>query len=274
MTETNELMDFALRLAKAAEEEIMPFYYNHTVEMKPDGTEVTEADKRAESKIVEMIQRHFPEHAFLGEETGSFNNNNNSSGYKWIVDPLDGTSWFTLGMPVFGTLIALLKDNEPYAGVIHFPALGETTYAIKGEGCRFKTRNGDRVVVRVSEEVVGVKDAVLSASGIHGSDIRRDNDDEIPYNLVGLIRKAKKFKFCSDCMQYALVSRARLHGALDTLMNPWDIAALVPCIEEAGGVISSLSGKRENIVFGGSLVAASNRTLHREIIETMQPLKT
>jgi histidinol-phosphatase len=87
--------------------------------------------------------------------------------------------------------------------------------------------------------------------------------------LTALIRSAKKFRVCGDCLQHALVCRGSLHVAVDTIMQPWDIAALVPCIEEAGGVVSAIDGKREGVVFGGSLVAASDRALLDEVLDVL-----
>jgi fructose-1,6-bisphosphatase/inositol monophosphatase family enzyme len=125
-----ELLDFALQLARAAADQIRPHYHNCVVDTKPDGTEVTEADRRAEEAVREMITRHFPDANILGEEFGA--TDGSKTRYRWVIDPLDGTTWFTLGVPIFGTLIAFLEDDEPLAGVIHFPVTGETIYAGKG----------------------------------------------------------------------------------------------------------------------------------------------
>ncbi|UXI70682.1 hypothetical protein N4264_14085 [Tahibacter amnicola] len=232
--------------------------------MKADGTEVTEADRAAETVIRDLLAQHYPRHAILGEEFGGSATDDPD---LWVIDPIDGTTWFSLGMPVFGTLIAYLKEQEPVVGVIHFPALGETVYAAKGLGCWFQPRTGAPVRVRVSD-AVRLRDAAISASGIHRSDFLREEPGR-PYHLSGVQRQARKFRFCGDCLQHALVCRGNLHAAIDTVMQPWDIAALVPCVEEAGGVATSLSGQRHGILFGGSLLTSCDRSLHDELLGTL-----
>jgi histidinol-phosphatase len=173
-------------------------------------------------------------------------------------------------MPLFGTLIAYVEDHEPIIGVIHFPALQETVYAARGYGCWFKARH--RVPVRIDvQNGVTLADAYVSASGVHNSDVT--GDDAVENNLSAVIRSARKFRFCGDCGQYTLVCRGKIHAALDTVVNPWDIAALVPCVEEAGGVISSLSGDRQNVLYGGNVLASSDPALHAEILKCLRPGK-
>lgn len=266
LKQRQELLNFALHLATAAAEQIMPYYQNCVVKIKPDGTEVTEADRRAEEVVREMITKQFPDDSILGEEFGA--TNRQKTKYRWVIDPLDGTAWFSLGVPIFGTLIALLEDDEPLIGVIHFPVTGETTYAGKGLGCWYKVDDTAPVQVRVGSKV-GLEEAVVSAAGVHSSNIHT-NSGEMPYNLIGLIQQVRKFRFCGDCLQHALVCRGRIHVAVDTLMKPWDSAAIIPCIEEAGGIATTLSGHRKGIVFGGNLLTSCDMSLHHEILELLQ----
>lgn len=260
-----ELLDFALTLATAAEAEILPHYQRCAVDLKSDGTEVTLADRAAERRIRTLIDSRYPDHAVLGEEFGG----ERTAARQWIVDPLDGTSAFALGLPLFGTLIAYAEHGEPLVGVIHFPVLGETVYAARGLGCWFRNRSGETVQVRV-RAAVPLSDAVVSASGVHASDIQPERDGRA-YALTSLIRSARKFRVCGDCLQHALVCRGSLHVAIDTIMQPWDIAALVPCIEEAGGVCSAIDGRRDGVVFGGSLLAACDAALLDEVLGILNP---
>lgn len=255
-----ELLEFALSLAALAEAEILPHYQRCAVDLKADGSEVTLADRAAERAIRAAIAQRYPEHAVLGEEFGG----ERSDAPQWIVDPLDGTSAFALGLPLFGTLIAYAEHGEPQIGVIHFPVLGETVYAARGLGCWFRRRDGETVAVRVRPPAP-LSEAIVSASGVHATDVQPERDGRA-YALTTLIARAKKFRVCGDCLQHALVCRGSLHVAIDTIMQPWDIAALVPCIEEAGGVCSTVDGRRDDVVFGGSLVAASDRALLDEVI--------
>ena len=267
LKQRQEFLNFALHLAEASAAQIMPYYLNCVVNVKPDGTEVTDADRRAEEIVREMITKQFPDDSILGEEFGA--TNGSKTQHCWVIDPLDGTAWFTLGVPIFGTLIALLEDDEPLIGVIHFPVTNETVYAGKGLGCWFKAGNASPVQIRVNSKV-DLKEAVVSAAGVHSSNIHV-NSDQVPYNLTRLIHQAKKFRFCGDCLQHALVCRGRIHVAVDTLMQPWDSAAIIPCIEEAGGTATTLSGQREGVVFGGSLLTSCDASLHQEVLALLQP---
>lgn len=267
MTDIKKFLDFALDLTKVSDAEILPRYQNTSISTKPDGTEVTEADQQAERAIREKIEAAYPGHSIMGEEYGV--KEQADSAYQWVIDPVDGTAWFTLGMATFGTLIALLQHGEPVLGVIHFPVLEETVYASKGNGCWFQPRNGALKQVK-AEPVKSLKDAVASASGAHGSDFFLDGCP-VPYNLSALINEARKFRFCTDCLQHALVCRGRVHVGLDPVMNPWDSAAIIPCVEEAGGIASTASGQRERVAFGGSLLTTSSPDLHEEVVKLLQP---
>lgn len=255
-----ELLEFALTLADTAQAEILPHYQRCAVDLKSDGSEVTLADRAAEQAIRAAIAARYPGHAVLGEEFGG----ERDAARQWIIDPLDGTSAFALGLPLFGTLIAYAEQGEPLVGVIHFPVLGETVYAARGLGCHFRNRDGDTVAVRV-RPATPLSEAVVSASGVHASDIQPEPDGRA-CALSDLIRRAKKFRICGDCLQHALVCRGSLHVAIDTIMQPWDIAALVPCIEEAGGACATLDGRRDGVVFGGSLVAACDQALLDDVL--------
>src|SRR5712671_1041927 len=164
----NETLEFALSLAQAADAEIMPVFRNCTVSLKSDGTEVTEADKRAEEVMREIIGKRFPKHLVLGEEFGGPDKPTNEP--LWVLDPIDGTTSFVAGLPIFGTLIAYLENGEPQAGVIHFPAIGETVFAAKGGGCWARLRGAIPQQVHVSQ-ISRIPDAFVSAGGTKPSDI-------------------------------------------------------------------------------------------------------
>lgn len=268
-----QFLNFSRRLASTAEAVILPHFQNHTVRFKSDGTEVTIADQQGETAMRDLITSTFPEHDILGEEfgeeVGKRSTNQASSRYRWVLDPIDGTAWFTLGVPLFGTLVALLEDNEPIVGVIHLPGLGETVYAAKGMGCWFQARHQSSVRVEVRSPVP-IDNAIASTTGLHCTDVTQ-NPNEPHYRMTQLMKQVQKFRFCSDCNQHALVARGKLHVAIDTEMNPWDIAAIVPCVEEAGGLVTNLAGERDNIVFGGSLITSCGEPLHSEAIKLLQP---
>jgi histidinol-phosphatase len=260
-----ELLEFALSLARRAAEVIKPHYRQVSVALKPDGTEVTVADKTAEAAMREMIAERYPHHGVLGEEYGD---TPGRSPRRWILDPLDGTAWFTIGAPLFGTLIALADEDEPFLGVISFPVLGETVYAVRGMGCWFQVAGESATRVQALPPAP-LAEAVASASGAHATEID-PHQGRPAWKLPALIRGVRKFKFCADCFQHALVARGRLHLALDTVMAPWDIAALVPCVEEAGGVVSSLTGERAKVIHGGSLLTSCHPSVHEAALAVLR----
>lgn len=118
--------------------------------------------------------------------------------------------------------------------------------------------------------VASLAEAVGSATGTHATDIQ-PHPDHPPYALTRLIRAVRKFRFVSDCQQHALVCRGRLQTAVDTIMSPWDIAAIVPCVEEAGGVATDIRGERAGLIHRGSLVTSSDAAIHREVLELLRP---
>jgi histidinol-phosphatase len=262
--ELARLLEFALELARLAEAEILPRFRRVSYSLKPDGSEVTEADREAERAMREAIVRRFPGHAVLGEELGQ--SGPEDAHRRWVLDPVDGTVWFTLGVPTFGTLIGLLEEREPVLGVVHFPGMGETVYAARGLGCWCRRGGAAPERLRVASRLP-LRDAFVSAGGAHGSDILPEAGTAV--SLTTLIRGARKMRFVGDCLQHALVCQGRLHAALDTVMQPWDVAALIPCVEEAGGVATDIAGRREGLVSSGSLLTSCDADLHREILAAL-----
>jgi len=266
----NEILEFALSLAVSAEAAIMPVFRNCTVSFKSDGTEVTEADKRAEEVMREAIGKRFPKHRVLGEEFGGQPEPTKES--LWVLDPIDGTTSFAAGLPIFGTLIAYLENGEPQVGVIHFPAMGETVYAAKGSGCWIHLHGEENPKQVLASQTTDIASAFISAGGTRPSDIEPPATGH-GCKLSSLIPKPRKFRFISDCVQHALVAQGRIDAAIDPEMNPWDIAALIPCVEEAGGVISDLGGVREHLTWKTSILSSSTPGLHAQILRVLQGVK-
>lgn len=266
MPSRSDNLALALDLARIAESEILPRFRDVAVTRKPDGTEVTEADREAERVMRDRLADERPDHAVLGEEFGD--TGPDDAPHRWVLDPVDGTAGFTIGVPLFGTLVALLENGEPTVGVIHFPAIDETVYAARGEGCWFRTEEDEQRVH--IDPVDSLDEATVTTTALHSSDVTA-TADQTPYRLTDLVRQAGKFRFVTDCLQHALVARGRTHTAVDTLMHPWDIAALVPCVREAGGVALPLDPSVDDVVFGGSLLTASTESLAHEVRRLLQP---
>jgi len=120
------------------------------------------------------------------------------------------------------------------------------------------------------DPVSTVSDATVTTTALHSSDVTA-TDEQTPYRVTELVRRAGKFRFVTDCLQHALVARGRTHAAVDTIMSPWDVAALVPCVREAGGVARPLNPDAESVVYGGSLVTAGSEALLDEVRAILRP---
>jgi len=261
-------LKFALQLAGVAASEIMPRFQKTKTLLKSDGSPVTEADLEAERVMRELIAVTFPEHGIMGEEHPEVTSQGE---YTWVLDPIDGTASFELGLPTFGTLVSLLKNGHPLLGVINFPALKETVYAEEGHGCWYLDKTGALAPQHVSS-IKRLDHAYVSTTGVYVTEIDpMDRSD--PFQLAPLVNNAKRFRFVGDCLQHALVARGLLDAALDTKMNPWDNAAIIPCILEAGGTVSSGTGQTDNLVFANSLLASCTTELHNEVLKTIHPKK-
>lgn len=219
---------------------------------------MTVADKAAERLLRRHLRAAWPHDAMLGEEYGG---DLTRAGRCWLLDPIDGTASYVLGLPMFGTLVSLLIDGEPVFGCIHLPALRETTYAARGFGCWLMRAGARPRRVRVGAPPA-LSDAQVGLTSMKQSDLARRRG---PWRLTQLARRVGRLRLVGDCVQYALVCRGRLDAAVDPLMKPWDIGALAPCVLEAGGSISDLIGRSERIVERSSFVAASSAHLRRAI---------
>jgi histidinol-phosphatase len=225
---------------------------------KADGSEVTVADRGAERVLRRRLGATWPRDAVLGEEYGGIIAR---AGRCWLLDPIDGTASYVLGLPMFGTLLALLVDGEPVFGCIHLPALKETTYAARGLGC-WLTRDGGRPRrVRVAAPRP-LSTAKVGLTSFKDRDLTRRPG---ALRVSDLVRRVGRLRLVGDCVQYALLCRGALDAAIDPLMKPWDIGALVPCVLEAGGSVSDLNGETSSIIERSSFVAASSARLRREI---------
>ena len=245
---------FALELAQKSGEFIRPFFARPdlVVETKSDRTPVTEADRGAEELMRGLIRKKFPHHGILGEELGA---ENPSAEFTWVLDPIDGTKSFASACPLFGTLIALLHRQQPVLGVIHQPVLGQL---MMGDGM-ITTLNGRIVHARSTGRI---EDATLLTS---------DPLDPAKYQngaaFDALARRARLVRTWGDCFGYLLVAGGWADVMCDPVMNPWDIAALVPVVRGAGGIITDWQG--HDPVGANSIVAAGTPALHAEVIAAL-----
>ncbi len=264
------MLDFALALSREASEFILPLWKKAAVAHKADGSEVTEADRGGEQLLRRRIAERYPEHAILGEEFGGpglDQRGARNAEHLWLLDPIDGTASFAIGLPLFGTLIAYLHRGKICVGVIGAHAMGETVYAAAGQGCWLLPKGGEPQRLRTSS-VFEPGDAFVVSTHLQHTDMDpRDPAPEI--GLSRLYRTARRFRWSGDCMNYALVCQGRIDVALDPLMNPWDIAAVALCVREAGGVVTSLGGD-DDVVWKPNLVASANPALHAKVIDLLR----
>lgn len=241
---------FLSELAQASGELIRPYFFNPAlqVETKGDATPVTAADRGAEELLRRLIHGKFPTHGIIGEELGS---ERPDADFVWVLDPIDGTKSFITGVPLWGTLIALLHQGQPVLGCIHQPILGQLMI---GDG-RETTLNGRPVRTRSTTRLA---DSTLLTSD--------------PLNLrkrmgpatTAFVSQAKLVRTWGDCYGYLLVAAGLADVMLDPMMNPWDIAALVPVIRGAGGVITDWQGHAPYPA--ESTVAAATPELHAAVL--------
>jgi histidinol-phosphatase len=262
----NEILDFAVALSREAGKFILPLWKNIAVDRKADGSEVTEADRGAEQLLRGRIKERFPDHAILGEEFGG--EQARDAEHLWLLDPIDGTASFAIGLPLFGTLIAYLRGGEPCMGVIGMHALRETVYAAAAQGCWTLPDGGRPQRVRTSA-VTDLAEAFVVATALEHTDLD-PRDPNAAVRLSRLYKQARRFRWSGDCVNYALLCQGRIDVALDPRMNPWDIAAVAPCVREAGGAISSLDGN-EDVVWQPNLVASATPALHASVLEALRP---
>ena len=237
---------------------ILGHYRRVRIDHKADGSEVTVADRSAEQILRQELRKVWPSDAVLGEEYGG---ELVRQGRCWLLDPIDGTASYVLGLPMFGTLVSLLLNGQPVFGCIRLPALRETTYAACGFGCwvRREGTRPQRVRVGPSRPLA---QAQVGLTSLKRSDLLRTPGE---FRLSRLLRQVGRLRLVGDCVQYTLLCRGAIDAAVDPKMNPWDIGALAPCVLEAGGSISDLEGHTSRVVERRSFVAASSASLRRAI---------
>jgi histidinol-phosphatase len=253
-------MTVLLAALRESDEVILRGLHRARARLKADGSEVTRADRDAERILRACIATVWPGDPIQGEEYGGALSDR---GRCWLLDPIDGTASYVLGMPMFGTLISLVVDGAPVLGCIHLPGLGETTYAATGHGCWMRRADGGPRRVRVASSPP-LAQAKVGMTWIKEKDWHtRPGAGEVGR----LVREVGRLRMAGDCVQYALLCRGALDAAVDPFMKPWDIAALVPCVTEAGGVMSDLQGRGGRLLERTSIVAASSQRLRDEIVQ-------
>jgi histidinol-phosphatase len=252
-------METARRAVEAASAaSLAHFRRGVRVEVKPDRTPVTQADRDSEAAILSVVRAAFPDHGFLGEETGE---HAGAPSTRWIVDPLDGTKGFTRGRTFWGALVALEHEGRIAAGAMALPALGETYWAARGLGAWMRARDAAPVPLRVSR-VASWADATLSYGEPHV--LFRP---PVLERIAALALSAQTARCYGDLAGCALVLQGKAEAWVEAGVRIWDLAPLQILVEEAGGTFTDLEGKATHA--SGSCVA-SNGLLHEHVLRALR----
>jgi histidinol-phosphatase len=225
------------------------------VETKPDLSPVTDADRAVEDAVRRTLATERPDDAVVGEEAGTTGTGTRT----WIVDPVDGTKNFVRGVPVWATLIALRVDGTVVVGVVSAPALGRRWWGARGDGAWTSTPAGPRRLA--VSRVTALEDAFLSYSSLAGWETQGRLR-----GLLDLCNRAWRTRAFGDFWSHMLVAEGAVDVSCEPEVSVWDLAALQPIVEEAGGRFSDLSGLARPD--GGSVVC-SNGLLHDEVLRAL-----
>lgn len=248
----DELIQFARHLANESALVIKHYFRNgYAIELKEDQTPVTIADRRAEEVMRELIAREFPDHGILGEE---FGHDKPDAAYQWVLDPIDGTKAFVAGSYLFGTLIALVQNGRPILGVINHPIID---HCLLGTGTQ----------TWLNEQPVTVRPCARLAEAFLVSTYHNEvGDYQDPRGYNALAQQVWRYRTWGDCHGYYLLATGGVDIMIDPILSPWDLMALIPVVEGAGGRITDWFG---NDPIGGSGVVATAGGVHDEVVRLL-----
>jgi myo-inositol-1(or 4)-monophosphatase len=253
---TAELLAFAHRLADASGAAIMPHYRTGIAARdKSDGgcfDPVTAADRAAEQAIRSLIATAYPSHGVIGEEFGS---ENTEAEFVWVLDPIDGTKSFITAIPLWGTLIGLLRAGEPLLGLSDHPFLKERFW---GDGHIATGSDLSRTWPLVSRKPMLLRDAVVFV----GSSVTED--PALFGRLRALTSRVRMIRFGSDCYDTCMLAEGHIDAVLQTGLDIYDIAATVPIVTGAGGIVTGLDGGLA--IRSGTILTCGDPVLHAELL--------
>jgi histidinol-phosphatase len=239
-----EVKNAALSFMKPAKTEVLKWYRgNFSIDLKPDQSPVTIADRKAEEILRKKISKNFPAHGIIGEEFGNYKPN---AEWVWTIDPIDGTRSFIRGLPLFASMIALLHKGEPVLGIIELPALGETAWAAKGKGAFV---NGIPIKVSTQPRLKGAFVAV--------ADRYCFQSEKCTFLYNRLNQEAGIVRTYPDAFGHLMAIRGVVDVMVDPLAKIWDYAPCKVLVKEAGGSFSNFYGNKGSIKEGNALVGNS-----------------
>lgn len=254
------LLEFAVHLAELAGEQILPYFRTPLLGVANKAAQgfdpVTIADRQAEAAIRREINRVYPHHGILGEEHGL---SPGTSAYTWVIDPIDGTRSFMLGQLHWGTLIALNDGSRPLLGVMRQPYTAET---FLGSAQGAQLRRGSQTTPLAARKGARLDEVVLCAS-----DPLMFAAPRLRQAFERVAARARAVRFGGDCYTPCLVAAGCADLVVEADLKPWDVQALIPIIEGAGGIISDWTGQAA--WQAEAVVIASDAGLHAQVIEAL-----
>ena len=218
---------------------------------------VTLADRDAEESIRTLIEKTYPSHGILGEEHGK---KPSANGLTWVIDPIDGTRSFITGNPLWGTLIALSDEGGPILGVLDQPFIAERFWGVRG-GIAAYSRAG-AVALLKTRQCGQLGDAMLSTTA---PEVFESKKEFAAFNAVA--RTTRLTRYGGDCYQYGLLAMGSLDLVIEATLQPYDIHALIPIIQSAGGIVTNWQGA--SAADGGRIIAAGDRRLHEAALKVL-----
>ncbi|MBS4083569.1 MAG: histidinol-phosphatase [Rhizobiales bacterium] len=255
-------VDFAAfvdKLADVAGEAILPFFRTalavENKKLKGSFDPVTAADRAAETAMRALIREHFPAHGVVGEE---FDDIKSDAPYTWMLDPIDGTKSFIAGMPVWGTLIGLCKDDVPVYGMMAQPFVGERFTGDRASA-KYRGPAGERKLI--ARKCASLDEALLFTTSPH----LFTAEEKACYDRVE--KRVRLPRFGGDCYAYCMIAAGYVDLVVEAGLDAYDIVPLIPIIEGAGGIVTNWQG--ESAVKGGRIVAAGDKRVHAAAIELL-----
>ena len=261
MASNQDKLDFALALAEVANQMALAKYRSTSlkIETKPDLTPVTEADTAIEKELRRLIAQNHSE-PVLGEEFGQEDVDPDKP--HWIIDPIDGTKNFVRGVPIWATLIAYVENNTPTVGVVSAPAMNRTWWAANGLEAFTKDPHNQTTKIEVSK-ITDIKDASFSYSDSVGWDRYPKGEAALAY----LIKNSWRTRAYGDFYSHMLVAEGAIDIAAEPNLAPWDVAALIPIVTQAGGQMTGYDGTSCLTAKAG---LTTNGLLHAQVIDLLK----
>jgi len=254
------LLSFAKKMADRSAVEIMRLFRQEIDIANKEGDEgfdpVTDADRTAERVMREMVKKHWPDHDFFGEE---FENQNRNAEYQWCVDPIDGTRSFIMGIPTWGTLIGLKKSGLPYLGLMNQPFTSERYWSTETETHYSGPDGAKKLSTRHCDNI---ENAILATTdpGLFQDGVEKES-------FAKVATRTRLNRYGSDCYAYCMLASGTCDVIVEAGLKPFDIMALIPIVENAGGRVTTWTG--DDPSNGGRILATGDRALHDKVLDLL-----